>query len=386
MTRAREGKGVALLFAGGETRRIWGMATDERLRRMFARHGVGGEPRDARSVIVARRDAVIDPALVAAMLERPGVAIVDDEEGKPLLAHVASGKLDEAVALLEGRGNGDGIVLSRPAEMGAHFHRKLRKREAPHALLLKPENRARVEWRSFMGTYKGATDVITKRVWPWPAFVITRWLAEHTSITPNMITFLSAIMVVVAFALFAAGEYGWGLAAAWLMTFLDTVDGKLARTTLTSSRFGDIFDHGIDLVHPPFWYAAWALGLEAAGHPLPPEWWWGSLVVIIAGYVIQRLFEGLAIALLGMEIHIWRPIDTFFREITARRNPNLVILTVSALIGRPDWGLVAVAAWTGICMLLHAAQLLQALREKKRRGGRLRSWMEQPPATGGKAA
>ena len=32
------------------------------------------------------------------------------------------------------------------------------------------------------------------------------------------------------------------------MTFLDTVDGKLARCTIASSKLGNIFDHGIDLV------------------------------------------------------------------------------------------------------------------------------------------
>jgi hypothetical protein len=112
------------------------------------------------------------------------------------------------------------------------------------------------------------------------------------------------------------------------MTFLDTVDGKLARTTLTSSKWGDVFDHGIDLVHPPFWYVAWALGLAAAGHGLPTACsgrWSG---VILVGYVLQRAVEGIAIKWLGLEIHIWRPIDTWFRQITARRNPNLALLTV----------------------------------------------------------
>ena len=41
------------------------------------------------------------------------------------------------------------------------------------------------------------------------------------------------------------------------MTFLDTVDGKLARVTLTSSPFGNVLDHSLDLIHPPFWYWAW---------------------------------------------------------------------------------------------------------------------------------
>jgi len=55
------------------------------------------------------------------------------------------------------------------------------------------------------------------------------------------------------------------------MTFLDTVDGKLARVTVNSSPFGHIYDHAIDLISPPFWYLAWGLGLKSwqPGIPFP---------------------------------------------------------------------------------------------------------------------
>ena len=62
-----------------------------------------------------------------------------------------------------------------------------------------------------------------------------------------------------------------------------------------------------------------------------------------------------------------------FRQITARRNPNLLILTVFTLAGRPDWGLLAVAWWTVICLVLHGLQLGQALLA--RRQAPLQSWM-----------
>jgi phosphatidylglycerophosphate synthase len=48
--------------------------------------------------------------------------------------------------------------------------------------------------------------------------------------------------------------HGLGLVLGRLMTFLDTVDGKLARVTVTSSRFGDVLDHGLDIIHPPLVY------------------------------------------------------------------------------------------------------------------------------------
>ena len=69
------------------------------------------------------------------------------------------------------------------------------------------------------------------------------------------------MLVVLGLLALPRRPFGWQASPRpGCMTFLDTVDGKLARTTLTSSKWGDIFDHGIDLVHPPFWYVAWGAG------------------------------------------------------------------------------------------------------------------------------
>ena len=115
---------------------------------------------------------------------------------------------------------------------------------------------------------------------------------------------------------------------------LDTVDGKLARCTGASSKWGNVFDHGIDLVHPPFWWWAWEHGLAAYGRPLEPVYATMVLWVIVGGYVAQRAIEGLSIQRFdGMEIHVWRRLDSRFRLITARRNPNMVILVAALLFG-----------------------------------------------------
>src|SRR3546814_10539665 len=58
---------------------------------------------------------------------------------------------------------------------------------------------------------------------------------------------------------------------------------------------------------------------------------------------------------------IWRPFDSRFRLITARRNPNLILLTLSVLIGRPDLGIIWVAVWTVLSLFVHAWQIVQAL-------------------------
>jgi phosphatidylglycerophosphate synthase len=182
-------------------------------------------------------------------------------------------------------------------------------------------------------------------------------------------------MVVLAGFLFADGRYGWGLAAAWLMTFLDTVDGKLARVTVTSSRFGHYFDHLIDLIHPPVWYILWGMGLPMpqsgmVGISLNAVYW-----LIVAGYVAGRLVEGIFLTWLGkFGIFCWRPVDSYFRLITARRNPCLIFLTIGYLAGRPDSGLLGVAIWTVATSIFLLIRLLMALNTK-RIEGQVRSWL-----------
>ena len=91
-----------------------------------------------------------------------------------------------------------------------------------------------------MGTYKGATDFVTKWLWPRPAFHVTK-LCARLGITPNAVTAVSLVMVIAAFYWFLKGNWLPGLIAAWLMTFLDTVDGKLARVTMTLQQIRQCF-------------------------------------------------------------------------------------------------------------------------------------------------
>jgi phosphatidylglycerophosphate synthase len=77
-------------------------------------------------------------------------------------------------------------------------------------------------------------------------------------VTPNQVTILSIFLAIFAGLAFWDGYLVIGLLLGWVMTFLDTVDGKLARVTVSSSKIGEILDHGLDLVHPPLCYLACA--------------------------------------------------------------------------------------------------------------------------------
>jgi phosphatidylglycerophosphate synthase len=181
------------------------------------------------------------------------------------------------------------------------------------------------------------------------------------------------MLVLVAALLFYNGFFALGLAAAWLMTFLDTVDGKLARVTVNWSTFGHLFDHAIDLISPPFWYLLWGWGLESwrpgISLPLNAAFW-----LIFVGYIAGRLAEGIFKKFLEPSgIFCWRPLDSYFRLITGRRNPNLILLTAGLLAERPDLGLLAVALWTAASSTFLTARLIMGFREHRRTGS-LRSW------------
>jgi phosphatidylglycerophosphate synthase len=163
-----------------------------------------------------------------------------------------------------------------------------------------------------------------------------------------------------------------------MMTFLDTVDGKLARVTLTSSKFGNIFDHGIDLVHPPFWYVAWYFGVSGGATEGQTLLLAGAAWTAVIGYVVGRLQEGFFLWRYHMELHAWRRIDSVFRLFTARRNPNLAIMTVAVIGGRPDIGLQAAAVWTMLSLLFHFLRIGQAIRSE-RAGEPVQSWLAESP-------
>ena len=365
-----------LLFVpvGTNTARPFGMDARDRACRLATNAGLecANGPAEGRPVLLASMRYAWDPAWLKAMRGRPGTMLTLD--GEPVMAHVAADANPAAAATgLEDHQVVKGYELL-PAETAELSYAELRKRERPFVMPLDPDNPEPVERAAYDAAYKGVTDVLTLYLWRKPTFYLTRW-AARAKIAPNVVTLIGAILCVLAFYLFWRGEYWWGVLSGFVFMVLDTVDGKLARVTGASSKWGEVFDHGIDLVHPPFWYWAWLHGLAAYGRPLEPVVATMVLWAIIGGYLAQRIIEGLFIKQLDMEIHVWRRIDSRFRLVTARRNPNLVILVVALLLRRPDVGIELVAWWTLISLIFHAVRLAQA-KERAGRGEKLDSWLE----------
>jgi phosphatidylglycerophosphate synthase len=372
---------IAFCLIGDSDLTLFSLSSRERLRRAFRRAGVETELTASDletwsgSLVAIRASYVFDEALIKGIINSPGVALKADD-GEVVAAHgEGSQNIDLAFSVVteineEAAAN---FIVQDAVTLASAYQKALRKRAKPLLLALDNAEPAAVERALFDSSYKGITDLVTKYVWPVPALAVTRWCARR-GITPNVVTWVSFGFVILATLLFWHGWFVLGVVAAWIMCFLDTVDGKLARCTLTSSKLGNAFDHGIDLLHPPFWYYAWFIGL---GISLASSLQW-ALWVVVLGYIAGRLQEGLFIWRFEIEIHTWRPVDSWFRLITARRNPNLLILTVAALLQAPDRGLMLVAVWTIVCFAFHTVRIVQAFAAQL--GGRApASWLQAMP-------
>lgn len=361
---------------GSNSTPIWGMSAAERLRRMAVARKLTMAGEDAAAgtsdVLLANLAFAFDPAWLAHLVARPGTILT--REGVPVLAHVAAADRDAvAAAMAVGRPLGPTGLAIIPAEAEEGiFNEALRKRERPFAERLISANVPAIERASYVGAYKGVTDLLTKYLWPEWALWLTR-LCARADISPNQVTAIGSVLCIVATIAFWYGWFWSGLAIGLVFMVLDTVDGKLARCTITSSALGNAWDHGVDLIHPPFWWWAWATGCAAYGRPLTHDTFVAVIAAMLFGYVAQRLIEGAFIAKFGMHIHVWQRFDSRFRLVTARRNPNMVILFAGLLVARPDWGIVAVAVWTMLSLVVHLVRLGQAMVLARRE--RIVSWL-----------
>ena len=364
---------IAGVVVGASSLRVWGLSAEARLQRQFRRAGIDSVESGAERVVLLRADWVYDEALVRGLAGAADDVALKSDDGQIVALGVAAQNATAAEAMLAESSAPATARIVSVDQIADNYNDKLRKREPAFLLPLTAEALPAIEKRTFSGAYKGVTDLVTLYAWPRPARYVTKLCAE-AGITPNQVTTASLVLVLAAMWLFWHGHFALGLVAAWGMTFLDTVDGKLARVTLHSSRFGDFYDHSIDLVHPPFWWWAWLVGLPAARFSLADTGL--ILTAIVAGYVFQRVEEGIFMACFMMDMHVWQRFDSKFRLITARRNPNLLLLTVAVLVGRPDLGILAVAVWTVLSLVVHAVRILQAA--VARRNGPLRSWLSAP--------
>ena len=363
---------------------LWSLSSRERLRRQIREMGGIEWLEDSADlpavgmVVLLDGNYLFEVRTLRKLMARPGSILICESDGRPAAAFVAVEQAAKAVRYFESPVDAREDVPApfERLEVGdiEAFDQKLRYARPPLLEHINPERQTSLENLLYGNSYRGITDLVTKFLWPRPARSAVT-LCIRLGLSPNTVTAIGFLLVVVAANQFEHQNYLAGVLAGWIMTFLDTVDGKLARVTIQSSRFGDYFDHGIDLFHPPVWYVYWGLFLLGfkpfLGFDVQQLCW-----IIVIAYVAGRVIEAVFPFLGGPSVWTWKPFDAWFRLIVARRNPCLIILTVSALIGRPDWGFIGVAGWLVISALILFIRLLQGIVTRITQGP-LTSWLSE---------
>ena len=372
---------------------LWGLDAGQRLHRQLNElsktlkdkkesfswvENVNDMPKSGR-VLVFNGRFVFENRTIQAVIDRPDCIL--QYEGETAAAFVEAEQVTQIIANMQDPGRKiplDVSVISTN-DLKA-FDINLRRSTKPLLEPVSRESKNNLENKLYGNAYRGITDLVTKFVWPRPAKRVVG-ICARLGVTPNMVTTIGLLLVIAASFLFAHQHYALGLLAGWIMTFLDTVDGKLARVTINSSKFGHLYDHLIDLIHPPFWYIIWGgslVGFSGSMGLSLDQMSWSIIIAYISGRLVEVFFQ-----LLGScGVFTWRPIDAWFRLVTARRNPMMIILTLSVLAGRPDWGFIAVTFWTVLTTIILNMRLAYGMLIRFRHGP-LSSWLsEEDVATG----
>jgi phosphatidylglycerophosphate synthase len=318
---------------------------------------------DGETVIALSSNTVLDQRIIEHMVWAPesGLAFLSDS-GPESAAVVRldqplpdGGDEDELVEIARNAVHG-GFLKQLPPESIESYIKKLRRHLPPYAITIGDEpTRTRTERFLFESSYKGSTDFMTKYVYPPLVWALLNPLAARR-VTPNRVTSVGVLCCFGAVPFFAAGLWVPGLILAYVMSVLDSVDGKLARLTFQASAQGDVLDHGMDLVHPPFWYWAWGWALSggAAGFgPMQASMWMAGF------YIFDRVMEMLFTASTGKSIHGYTELDMRLRTFISRRNVNLVLFTIALALGRGVEAFYLIVAWQALSALFHLSRVIR---------------------------
>jgi len=367
---------------GDSESNLWGLSGKERLLRTLDNRNdlsfidkLSQAPVDG-SVLLLRGDYLYEPRVLNELLITEEERVICESDSEDIAAiKMSNVNSDEIISeLFEHieKSRFSALPRLKAEDLVNAYDPRLLKYDPPVIFAINRKNRDQLESELFDGSYKGVTDFVTKWLWPIPARWTVKWCVRQ-NFSPNQVTFVSVVLAIAAGLAFWDGYLLMGLVMGWLMTFLDTVDGKLARVTVTSSKMGDILDHGLDLIHPPLWYLAWGMGISemlTSSISLMTLFW-----IILIAYIGGRLCEGgFEWRLAPFRLFLWKPWDSYNRLITARRNPNLVILSLSVLYDRPDIGLYLVVIWHVLSTLILMARLYVAHSYKNTKG-QLTPWL-----------
>jgi phosphatidylglycerophosphate synthase len=334
---------------------------------------------EASDVLVVEPGVVLDDRILEAVIgAAPGPAVAVWHNAPPAAAeridsarHWASvarlAGTDAAATLAANPGWEPAATLMRAASaVGAEavvvedlpLYSEGRRREVP-MLWERPSDaagRATAERAILAAAQKGCLDWPARFIHPPVENAMVR-LLWPSPITPNMVTGLTAVLGLCAGILILAGALGWALALILLIGPLDGVDGKLARTRIEFSRWGDL-EHVLDKIMEYGWFAAFAAWFAHTGQGLA-AWLVGAGIVVFAlveagqGEWFRRIT--------GRQLDDWGPFERRFRLVAGRRNTFFWTLIPFAALGLWWAGFLMILGYSFLTWAVHEWRFLRAL-------------------------
>jgi phosphatidylglycerophosphate synthase len=219
--------------------------------------------------------------------------------------------------------------------------------------------------RSAQEATDAALAAAQKGVLDWPARflhppvenMLTRLLLP-TAMTPNLVSIGVFVLGLVALALFAVGQLWAGLVLALAIGPLDGVDGKLARTRVEFSKWGDL-EHVADKIVEYGWFAALAYHFAAVGHG--GAW---ALAAIIVLFALAEAVQGEFFRrFTGRQIDDAGDFERRFRLIGGRRNTFFWTLVPFAAVDAWYAGFTAIAVYSAATFFVTQARFFRRMRE-----------------------
>ena len=318
-----------------------------------------------RAIVIQDVGHVVSPGWLDYVLAHPGHLIV--HEGRPVLAHSrrpAERMEAQRLFAAEGHERAEVFTVIDTADIDLVA---VDQRHRPFiATLDESADLGEIERALYAAATPRVADAVTLGMLRLPAFRIAR-AAARAGLTANRLTAIAALLALLAFLAFWFAAFGLGILLAIAFLLADSMDGKLAKVTGTSNALGRRLDALLGLVHPPLWYVGWMNGVEAGERALEPVYAGLLLATIIAAFFMLHAMEAFLERRYGFPLSLWRRFDSRFRLISARRNVNILILGISLVLMRPEWGIQWVAFWSLTTVIVYAARLATAKNRALRR-------------------
>lgn len=346
--------------------------------------GIAGAIRDDDIVLSIDEGLVADERAIAAVLDAPestsAIAVWREDEIRPISAErIAADSFFAGIGLFPGRlvrevalrlGDWDLQATLLRAALGAGAYTRVevggidtycteRRRDVPMQWTRV------VDEASAHAAGKAALAAAQKGVLDWPARYIhapiedalTR-MALATRITPNMISVGVFLIGIVAIACFAVGQLWAGLVLALVVGPLDGVDGKLARTRVEFSRWGDL-EHVADKIIEYGCFAALAYHFQSGGQD--GAWLLAAIIVLFAfAEAVQGEFYR---RFTGKQIDDAGEFERKFRIVAGRRNTFFWTILPFAAFGAWYAGFMAIAAYSVLTFFVMQARFFKRLQQ-----------------------